>query len=549
LVLTYPSRRERSAENPRRLASLVTLTAVTLCVGGMGAYCRENAKQEQVFETDITRDINLASGEPQIAVNPRNYRQLAIVEYLYGSKAVPAYSLVLDSEAFWTQWEVKDLTWSLPAHDVTSNDGGNTWVHGVKPGPVFLALGSHRYYGGGDPMIAAGPDGTLYLATEVVPPHPVVPGQSNAVTDWNTGRHVLVYSVDWGKTWSSPEVSNQPIDRPWMKADQTTGKVYVASSGWYDPSTETHNHPNLGTLDRWLVTWDAHLKNRRKPLRIGGPERDLVALHDADLAASHGAVAATFIIGGTGPFAPDAAADASEFHPSHETPASLKRILPRGTECILGKLPACLIFEVSTDDGAHWARYLVPTPPEFDAPGFGGGTNVAADPGRAGRFAVGMEVSGKLMTVVTDDFGKTWSRPAIIPETATGEDFKTRMAYSPNGVLTYVWKKQRVDLNPTPLPAMTESAFDVYAAISCTGGTLWSAAIRVNAKPSPAGESLADDLSYIDADTRYAHLAWGDRRVLYEVRKIAGDVKGQVRQSYYGRVPFSLVTHGEKCGR
>src|ERR1700728_4528228 len=354
------------------------------------AHSQAAPNAEQVFETDITKDITLASGEPQIAVNPRDSRQLAMVEYLYGSKSVPAYTLVLDSEDFWTQWEVKDLQWSLPAHDVISRDGGNTWTHGVRPGPAYLERNNHHYYGGGDPMLAAGPDGTLYIATEVVPPIPVVPGKSNAVTDWSTGAHVLVYSTDWGKTWSLPKVSNQPIDRPWMKVDQTTGKVYVASSGWYDPVTDKHNATNVGIMDRWLVTWEPHLAHKSKPRRIGGPELELVALHDADLAASHGAVAVTFVVGGTAP--PDAEpgdAPSEAKQSSQTTAASLKRVIPKGIECIPGKLPACLIFETSTDNGMTWIRHWVPTSQGFDPGSFGGGTNLAADPGRVGRYAVG----------------------------------------------------------------------------------------------------------------------------------------------------------------
>jgi hypothetical protein len=52
-----------------------------------------------------------------------------------------------------------------------------------------LALSNQYYYGGGDPMMAAGRNGMRYLATEVVASHPVAAGQPNAVTDWNVGRH------------------------------------------------------------------------------------------------------------------------------------------------------------------------------------------------------------------------------------------------------------------------------------------------------------------------------------------------------------------------
>ena len=153
------------------------------------------------------------------------------------------------------------------------------------------------------------------------------------------------------------------------------------------------------------------------------------------------------------------------------------------------------------------------------------------------------------MTLVTADSGKNWSKPATVPETAKGWDFKTRLAYSPNGVLVYLWKKARTDLNPNPLPPHIETAFDVYAAISCDGGLSWAVPIRVNAQPSLAGTDSEDDLTWVDADGHFAHLAWGDRRSLNEIKKIAGDFKGQVGQAFYGRVPFSLVHHGQVCGR
>ena len=357
------------------------------------------------------------------------------------------------------------------------------------------------------------------------------------------GSHVSVYSTDWGKTWSAPYLSDQPIDRPWMKVDQTTGKVYVASSGPYEAATGRHNIKGVGILDRWLVTWEPHLAGKSKPRRMGGPEQNLVASPNNDLAASHGAVASIFTVGGSG-------RNQREAGPFDQSmPVSLKSIVPVGTECVPGKTPVCLIFQTSTDDGANWTRHFVPTPD-----GFTGGTNLAADTVREGRYAISMTVSGKLMSIVTNDSGKSWSAPAAMAETALGKPFKTRIAYSPNGVLTIIWKQERTDLNappsaPVPHFRDLESAYDVYVAISCDGGLSWAEAIRANAKPSPQGEASADDLTYIDADAQYAHFVWGDRRMTDDIRKIAGNVPGPMFHSYYGRVPFAAAGKGTRCGR
>jgi hypothetical protein len=276
---------------------------------------------------------------------------------------------------------------------------------------------------------------------------------------------------------------------------------------------------------------------------MGGPEQNLVGSPNNDLAASHGTVASIFTVGGTGRNQRGASPSAQSM------PDSVKSIVPSGTECVPGKQPVCLIFQTSTDDGANWTRHFVPTPE-----GFTGGTNLSADPQREGRYAISMTVLGKLMSVVTDDSGKTWSTPASPPETTTGSAFKTRIAYSPNGVLTLIWKQERTDLNappssPPPHFRGFESAFDVFVAISCDGGLSWRNAIRVNTKPSPQGEASADDLTYIDADTQYAHFVWGDRRITDDVRKMAGNVPGPTFHSYYGRVAFATASNGTRCGR
>ena len=122
----------------------------------------------------------------------------------------------------------------------------------------------------------------------------------------------------------------------------------------------------------------------------------------------------------------------------------------------------------------------------------------------------------------------------------------------PTGALGLVWKKRRDDLTPPsvsgqPRQGAIESAFDVYAAISCDGGATWAPPLRVNGETSPAGTLAFDDLAYIALDANYAHLVWGDRRTPPKVTNAPGAFGGT--QAYYGRVPFSLVSKGVKCGR
>jgi hypothetical protein len=130
------------------------------------------------------------------------------------------------------------------------------------------------------------------------------------------------------------------------------------------------------------------------------------------------------------------------------------------------------------------------------------------------------------------------------------------MAYGPTGVLGFMWRKERLDLTPpgvmakaseNPIFATTGPAYDIYAAISCDGGSTWLPSVRVNAEPSQVGPPGRDDLSFIALDAHYAHLVWGDHRAPAAVPGKPGGV--YVPQAYYGRVPFTVMSHGASCGR
>ena len=504
------------------------------------------AAMDRIFEINITNDLDVSSGEPQIAIDPTDPRNLAIIETAYGSKQVPAWSMnpVLDKKT-------PEQRHTASMHNgrlQLSTDGGSTWK--VREAPAFdPSILPHK--GGGDAMIAIGPDGTIYAAdcTGGQPKDQKAPMvlESMSLHDVNM---FIAASTDGGKTFTSPQPIGTPRDRPWLKVDQTTGTVYTASTGPYNPKTLDYNVPGPDApFDRWLTAWKPHLSGHSEARRMGGV--DFSADRGSTMTAVHGVLAAAFFIDG-----PQSRNRASVVVPipsamrvAVPVPASLQPLVKDGTtQC--GPEDPCLFFQTSNDEGLTWKRHHVPVPGGMA----GYWSNVAADPGRPGRYAVSVtNRSGTGMIVlVTDNSGETWSAPNGIPESVQGKVFKPWMDYGPTGVLGVMWKKERADLS-TPAPGAQRigqtwgAAFDVYAAISCDGGAHWLPPARVNAESSPSGPNGFDDLSYIALDARYAHLVWGDRRNITRVKNAPTGIGGV--QTYYGRVPFSVVAQGAPCGR
>jgi hypothetical protein len=325
-----------------------------------------------------------------------------------------------------------------------------------------------------------------------------------------------------------------------------------------NPQTGVRNQNVEGAMfDRWLIAWQPHLAAHSEFRRMGGP--DFSAAAGSTMAAANGVIASAFMLGtpapGEGP--------ATKPVP---IPPSLAPLVTDGTStCSLHAL--CLFFQTSSDQGRSWTRHYVPVPDGFS----GFFAYVAADPGRPGRYAVGLlnrDATG-LRVLLTDNAGATWSKPIRVPEAVPsnalpetdesiyavlnrGTVFKPWLDYGRTGVLGLMWKQRRQDLTgSTPLPSMPGrtmgAAFDVYTAISCDGGTTWFAPVKVNAEASPPGPSSFDDLSYIALDSHYAHLVWGDRRLISNVKNAPNGIGGV--QVYYGRVPFSVASHGAPCGR
>jgi hypothetical protein len=486
---------------------------------------------EKIFETNITNDLSIFSGEPEIAVDPTTPRNLAIIEFAIGSSKVPAYS----GEPLMVSPDRLPDAMANNNRIMLSKDGGNTWT--ARASPLFDPEKSPI---SADPAIAYGPDGSLYADTVFAPKQ-----RPSNPFDFSGYSNTMTVSRDGGKSFSKPLPVHMAPHRPFLRVDNRTGTVYLTTFG-FDPSVQVQTDDSL--QDGWLVAFKPDLAAHSEPRKFGGPD---FSGSRASLTAANGVVATTFVLG-----LPKIESANRELPAPMPLPASLQGLIKDGTKMCSPQKP-CIFFQTSTDEGQHWTRHHVPLPAE----GFSGLLAfVAADPGRPGRYAVGLQSQDetKLDVLVTDDSGATWSGPHTIPEAVKGKDFKAWMDYGPTGVLGFMWKKQRDDLTPPAKapanasgawspPDLVGAAFDVYAAISCDGGKRWLPPLRVNAVSSPPGPNRQDDLSHLVLDAHEAHLVWGDRRSISKVTN-APNGRGGV-QVYYGRVPFSTASNGAKCGR
>lgn len=485
------------------------------------------AAKEQIFETNVTNDLNLASGEPMIGVDPKNPNNLAVIEFTLGSKQRPANSY--DQQDYSIAINDYQGTMGNSGRVLISKDGGRSWT--PKAPPTI----------GGDPYLAYGPKSEIYAGAEGG--HQLDPKTDlSRVAEF--GEIGLSVSTDGGNSFSKFQTAGTPINRPWLSVDWSNGKVYTVSSGTYDASSGRHNARTPGSIsDRWLVTWAPRLTAKSEPRRLGGP--DFSAAGGSTIATAHGVVAATFVLGGPPPGQGAAPPGATRPVPASLQAAVAGRVTACSTEA------PCLFFETTADDGRNWTRHYVPV---TDLNGQRVG--VVADPKRPGHYTITGLTGDKtnFFAMRTADSGKTWSKPVILPQVTKAVKFKQWTAIGPSGVIGLIWKDRRDDLTSPEQVAKTvtvganrafEHAFDVYSSISCDGGTTWTKPLRVNSKTSPAGPPGSDDFAYMALDSQNAHLVWGDRRLQPKVVNVPGAAGGV--QTFYGKLPFTLATNGKTC--
>jgi hypothetical protein len=206
--------------NERSVLSIVGAVALTL--GGVGLALAENLTYH---EHNLTHTKSNSAGEPEIAVNPTNPKNIVWVSTYYryvhawAPAVAPDKGIPLEYEGI----DLADLSGGVtfvngPFNQdhcfvAVSDDGGNTWTPGNWP------QGDRPFCG--DPMLHVDASGVFYLANDWMG-HPTTPWTPNS---WDPVG--VAVSTDGGHNWSDPVDTGTQTDRPYMRVD-----VQPAYAGW-----------------------------------------------------------------------------------------------------------------------------------------------------------------------------------------------------------------------------------------------------------------------------------------------------------------------------
>jgi hypothetical protein len=449
-----------------------------------------------VREIDVTNDTTRRWGEPQIAINPKNPKNivytivgLAFTNYCLEVReydpASPCASRKLPNGGSRNIGLADNVPGFTMVSVWVSFDGGVTWKRSANvPGEISTFPRDHKAHKArtesGDPMLTAGPDGSFYLGWDAI--H--YSDSPTTIVDY--GGIAVSKSTDGGLTWGPTVLPGTRLDRPMMTADLSTGTIYEASSGALGPlSTGDISVPETGPNTRHLTTSKDGV-NWSTPQPMGGS--------GTSMSAARGVLANVFTTTGENTLFADA-----------------------NNELCGSTLKPCVLFQ-TTDTGAKWSRHVVPETQVAPA----SRPMVAADPAKPGHFTVALltRTTGELHVYRTSDSGNTWSGPTIVSDDATKSHYQPSMAYGPKGDLVMMWKSRQAPAEipaaaPPPgsgLPRMDVLApYNVFAARSKDGGATFSHPLKLNSVESPAPDSrgsAGDDLTYVAVTAGYAYLAY-----------------------------------------
>jgi hypothetical protein len=371
---------------------------------------------------DVSGTRNLAEGEPTIAYNPRDRRNIIV-----GSN----------------QWQ------PLTGHD--SEDYIGLGPSGFTRCAAWSSADGGRSWHGG-PMMDGGigsvpnPLDVPRVPGEFDDPGNVFSADQNTVFDRTgtayytcinfgvkTGLEQLYVwrSADGGRHWSDPVAAfsqtadmNRQMDRPFLAIDRSTGRHGTLYLAWetifYDPAlpevfvrTSTDGGRTWGHVvrvdnSRYPAMWDARL------FPMVGADGTLYVIYDS--------------AGFETPFA---------WHPQIDHPS--------------------LVLASSTDGGKtfsyHWVARDIhrPAPPDEDEPELTEFiSSMATDPRRAGRVAVAwperVHGESRILMRSSVDGGKTWGRTIDVaddPRLDGNQHDHVVLRYLPDGRIVVVWRDRR----------------------------------------------------------------------------------------------------------
>jgi hypothetical protein len=365
-----------------------------------------------------------------------------------------------------------------------------------------------------DGVAAFGPDGTLYAGGDTTigeavagpevdgqcPPNSAASPETRGLCLQLPGDDPFARSTDGGKTWTqlpypigsqgygldlefrgtgfnfAPN-SGHPVDtydRPFLAVDQSNGTVYISSQNILDHERFVTASTNKG--DSWGPIYAVD-----SPTYPQNSFAANIAVQNGVLAVSYAAAA------------------------------------PSG-----GCAASCLVFETSTDFGAHWTRNIVPLVNAANPPM----AFVAADPTGHGRFALQVFDSTETVNQIytTRDFGASWQGPTNVTEPGGNEHFKPWLSFGPSGQLALVWRTWE------GTPNLSATPYDVFVAVGRVqgaNGAVFTSPMELGSPATPFGTGGGgDDFSQVQVDNQYVHAAWDDSR-------------SGLTQVEYARIPLS----------
>jgi hypothetical protein len=407
----------------------------------------------QVFEQQLTFDDGYAEGEPSIAVNPRNPKNI-VVTFL----ANVGYGFY-GAEKGHLPTNARDREQAMQGCDeLVTFDAGKHWKRQQLPVASFEMDPTRPNCS--DTLVIFDDKGVAYVVGSNFQFPSFAAGQ---------GDFRLIRSYDGGRTWTTPSVVSPAAlspgsdpgqwqgarfydDREFMALDRDTGYVYVNGTQGRAATDAQGNIEYLATSRDGGRTWG-----------------DAIAVGNASavqLAAAHGIVLFTSPTKSTG-----------------------------GGEC-----SPCTDVVVSTDGGRSVVRHPTMIPASG---GLLGGPAAVADPRHKGRFAiVTTDSTGALVVYRTFDAGKHWTKAGRIA-VAGRSPAKLWLDWSRDGILGVGWRG-----------STSAGDYGFWGAVSFDDGKHFTVT-RISKVDSPKDQGVwvaGDDTSAIWLTHDRFYGTWGDWR-------------------------------------
>ena len=437
----------------RRPLLAATTAAIALAAPALAA-AHKAPPHARIFEQKLTNDPHYAEGEPSIAINPRNPRNI-IITFL-ANTGLGAYGAQNNTAPTAADFEetIQECDYLL------SFDGGRTWKRAPLPITNFAMDPTRPNCS--DTLVQFDKRGVAYVVGSDYQFPTFTVGQ---------GDFRMISSRDGGRTWSTPSVVAPAAFSPSPDFAKWEGVRFYDDREFMALDDSTHTIYVTGTQGRLDATGSA------------GDIQYLIASRDGGKTWSNG------IAVGPAEFAPLGAAFGT---------VALVSPPPSGAT---RSCSGCYDFVFSRDNAKNVVRR--PTPIAVGSPGPLGGASTAADPTHPGHFAVlAIQSDGQMLVYRTTDTGRTWSKPSVVYVQGRSAS-KPWIVYSDSGVLGVGWRG-----------ATANGDYGFYAAFSRDNGADWTIR-RLSRADSPTNDTLwvaGDDTSAVTMTGSTLYATWGDWR-------------------------------------